>query len=597
MEPQLLIVLAVLAVTVVLIVTELIRIDVVAILSMLALVWVGSITPEEARSGFSSNAVLAIIGVMIMGRGLFKSGITEKIASFILRIAGKGLRRIISTVSVTVGVMSGFMQNIGAAALFLPVMMGISKREKISISRLLMPMGFAALLGGTLTMVGTSSLIILNDLLSNRGLETFGLFSVTPIGLVLLVAGIIYFFVFGHVVLPAKREESETASAGQKLLNVWGLSDTLFTFRIPEGSPIIGKSVEESEMGAQFNVNLLRVFEDDGTEHDVWKDIRFEAGQSLVVQGRSEDVKPLAETFGLELKEEAEKTPKNSEMGYLEVVIPARSALVGKTIRGVSLRETHNTQVVLFFSESEVVEDNVADREIQAGDTLVLHGKWQNLQFFEDSEDFIAVTPVPHEPAEPKKPEKALLAVSSFVGAIALVLFIDLPISIGFLTGAVAMILGGVLNIEEAYRSIEWKVIFLISGLIPIGIAMESSGAASFIAQALVTAIEGTHPFLVLMVLGVLSTVFSLFMSNVAATVLMVPLVLELTGISGLNSQVLVLQVGLCAANSFIIPTHHVNALLMTPGGYRVPDYLRAGSILSVIFITISAAMLYFFYM
>jgi len=594
MDPQLLIVLSILAVTVFFIITELFRIDVVAIMAMLLLVWTGSITPEEARSGFSSNAVLAIIGVMVMGRGLYKAGITEKIAHFILRVAGKGKRRIISTVSLTVGVMSGFMQNIGAAALFLPVMMGISKREKIAISSLLMPMGFAALLGGTLTMVGTSSLIVLNDLLTNRGLDTFDLFSVTPIGIVLLLVGIGYFFVFGQSVLPSPPEKQETSSPGQKLLNVWGLSDSIFTFRIPPDSPIIGKSVEESVMGSNYNINLLRVYDDDKSEYSIWEDIRFEAGQSLVVQGRDADVQRFSDDYGLELKEEEEKFPLDSGGGYLEVVIPARSALVGKTIREMALRETYNAQVVLFFSESEVVEEGVADREIQAGDTLVLQGKWENLQFFEDSEDFITVTPF--KKPEPKNPEKAWFAVSSFIGAIAVVLMLNLPISMGFLTGAVAMILGGVLNVEEAYRAIEWKVIFLISGLIPIGIAMETSGTASFIAQNLVSAIEGIHPFLILFVLGVLSTVFSLIMSNVAATVLMVPLVLELAGIGGLSSQVLVLQVGVCAANSFIIPTHHVNALLMTPGGYRVSDYLRAGSILSMAFIMVSAFMLYFFY-
>ncbi len=593
MEPQLLIVLLILAVTIVLIVTEWVRIDVVALLAMLALTWTGSISPEQARSGFSSNAVLAIIGVMIMGRGLYKSGITETIATFILNVAGRGKRRILSTVSVTVGVMSGFMQNIGAAALFLPVMMGISRRERIPISSLLMPMGFAALLGGTLTMVGTSSLIILNDLLSNRGLETFGLFSVTPVGITLLFTGVIYFFVLGDTVLPEQPAESSTASPAQKLLSVWGLADTIFTFQIPASSPLIGKSIEESEMGANFNVNLLKVYDEETSDHNIWEDIRLQAGQSVVVQGQREDVKKLAEKYALEKKEEDVKTIRDSGGGYLEVVIPARSNLVGKTIRDLSLRETHNTQVVLFFSNSKIVEENVTDRKIQSGDTLVLHGERESLQFFKESEDFITVTPFQYEA---KKPGKARLAVGSFVGGIAAVMALDLPISVGFLTGALAMILGGVLTIEEAYRSIEWKVIFLISGLIPIGIAMETSGAAALIAQSLVVAAEGMHPYLILLVLGGLTTVFSLIMSNVAATVLLVPLVLNLTGVGGLSSQVLVLQVGLCAANSFIIPTHHVNALLMTPGGYQVSDYLRAGSILSVIFIFVSSAVLSLFY-
>ena len=594
MDPQLLLVLAILGVTVVLIVTEVVRIDVVALLAMLALVWTGSISGEEARSGFASNAVWAIIGVMVMGRGLFKSGVTDQIADFILRVAGHGKRRIISTVSLTVGVLSGFMQNIGAAALFLPVMTGISKRENIPISGLLMPMGFAALLGGTLTMVGTSSLIVLNDLLASQGVEPFGLFAVTPIGIVLLLVGVGYFFVFGGLVLPAGAESTSRTSPGRKLLNIWGLSDSIFTYRIPEGSSLVGETVEESAMGAQYNVNLLRAVGPNGDEDSIWEELRFRAGQKLVVQGHEEEAQAFAEANGLTLISEDEKASQDSEVGYLEVVIPARSSLVGKTLRELSLRDTYHAQVVLFFSGSEVVEGDMADRPVKAGDTLVLHGRWESLRYFDRNEDYIAVTPLPK--SEKKAPEKAGVAVASFVAAIGIVMAIDVSISMGFLTGALAMILGGVLNIEEAYRAIEWKVIFLIAGLIPIGIAMETSGAASFIAQGLVQAVQGIHPFFILLALGVLTTLFSLFMSNVAATVLLVPLVLELAGATGMNPRVLVLQVGICAANSFVIPTHHVNALLMTPGGYRVPDYLKAGSILSVIFILVSAGLLYGLY-
>lgn len=592
MDLQLIIFLGILAVTIVLIVTEWFRIDVVAIMAMLSLVWAGSITPEQARSGFASNAVLAVMGVMIMGRGLQMSGITDSIAGFILRAAGTGKRQIISMVSFTVGVMSGFMQNIGAAALFLPVLMVVSRREKISISSLLMPMGYAALLGGTLTMVGTSSLIILNDLLTNRGLDPFGLFSVTPVGIVLLLVGVGYFFVFGSIVLPSDPGDPSVASPTQKLLNVWGLSGSTFTFQIPPESSIVGKQVRASTIAADHHVNLLRVYSDE-SDHDIWKGIRLEPGQNIVVQGREKDVESFADEYDLEF-DKKETLTRDSARGYVEVVIPARSHIVGKTIGEVRLRETHNTQVVIFFSGSEVVEEGVTDRKIQAGDTMVLHGKWENLQFFEDSEDFIGVTPFKKH--EPKRPEKAWLAVSSFIGAIGVVLMLNLPISVGFLTGALAMILGGVLTIEDAYRAIEWKVIFLIGGLIPIGLAMETSGAASLIAQNLATAIQGMHPFMILLVLGILTTAFSLIMSNVAATVLMVPLVLELSGIGGLDPRVLVLQVGVCAANSFIIPTHHVNALLMTPGGYRIRDYLRAGSLLSLLFVAVSAFMLYYFY-
>lgn len=594
MDPQLLIVLAILGATVLLIVTELVRIDLVAILAMLALAWTGTITPEEARSGFSSNAVWAIVAVMIMSRGITRAGITSRIATFILRISGSGVRRITGTVSATVGLMSGFVQNVGAAALFLPVMKELSRRQEIPVSRLLMPMGFAALLGGSLTMVGTSSLIVLNDLLTARGLPAFGLFHVAPIGLALLVAGIAYFLTAGRRLFPTRSSESGGPPTGGKLLDIWGLSDSIYRLRIPSESSITGMTAEDCRMGANFHLNLLEIRDRKKHENDIFRPIRFEAGQQLIVQGNRDDVDGFAEEFGLELLQAGTKLSSDSENAYVEVVVPARSSLVGQTLREIPLRTRYSAQVVLFFSESEVIEEQIADRPIRPGDTLVLEIKKDHLSLLTDTDDFITVTPIEDEAVQP---EKASLAVASFLGAIAAVFLLKLPISIGFLSGAAAMILGGVLSMEEAYRAIDWKVIFLIAGLIPIGIAMETSGAASFIAQALVESLAGVPPFLILLALGVLMTGFTLVMSNVAATVLMVPLVLELVGVGGLTGEVLALQVGLCATNSFILPTHQVNALLMTAGGYRIPDYLRAGGALSVLYLLITTSMLYFLYL
>jgi di/tricarboxylate transporter len=598
MDPDVIKVLVILGLTVTCIVTEVVRIDIVALMAMLSLVWTGVIGGKQALSGFSSNAIMAIIAVMIMGRGLFKSGITDRIASFILSIAGRSESRIRSTVSATVGVMSGFMQNLGAAALFLPVMMGISRRENIPVSNLLMPMGFSALLGGTLTMVGTSSLIVLNDLLGSNGIPEFHLFSVFPIGVVLLISGMLYFFFFGRYLLPSETvHDEEPATPQQSLVNTWGISDTIYEYKIQPDSPLIGMNVEDIEFGAEYNINLLRITDQHRNDHNIWEGTEFRAYQTLVLQGREEDIKSLAEDKELKLAREEVNLPQDSKRGYVEVVIPARSSLVGKTMREVALRETYRAQVVLYFSDSEVVEQNVADREIKAGDTMILHGTWDNLRFFKESEDFITVTPFQ---VQDRKPDKAWYALSSFVGSISLVFLTGVPISIGFLTGAIAMILSDVISVEEAYQAIEWKVVFLIGGLIPIGIAMNESGTASLIATELVSMMTGTHPFLVLLAVGALTTLFSLFMSNVAATVLLVPLIIEISAGMGLDdpaTQGMILLVGVCAANSFIIPTHHVNALLMTPGGYRVKDYIKAGSGLTVLFLLVTVSMIYFLYM
>ncbi|MFP4229472.1 MAG: SLC13 family permease [Salinivenus sp.] len=586
------IVLGILAVTVVLILTEIVRIDVVALLALLALFWAGALTPEQARSGFASNAVLAIVGVMIMGRGLSRSGITEQVAALILRVAGRGRRRIVSTVSMSVGVLSGFMQNIGAVALFLPVMRDISRREQYSISSLLMPMGFAALLGGNLSMVGSSSLIILNDLLREQGLPAFGLFHVLPIGGLLLSMGIVYFLVFGTTLFPRGVGGEETDSSQTHLLDVWGLADTLFVCRIPADSPLVGQSVAEADIGARFNVNLLKGIAPDGSVRDVRAGDPLQPGQRLRVQGRPGDVRRMVDEAGLTLEETTFRAAE--EEAFLEVLIPAHSSVTGKTLRELGLREKHDTQVVLFFSEGEVVETGVADRPLRAGDTLILEGEEERLLYFDDSDDYISVTSLD---AEPKHAERALPALGCFLGAIGLVLVLNVPISMGFLSGAVAMVLTGVLTIEDAYRAVEWNVIFLVAGLIPIGIAMDTSGAASVLANALVAVIEVLPAFWILFSLGCFMTVLALLMSNVAATVLMVVPVLELAGIGGLSAEVLALQVGLCAGNSFMLPTHQVNALLMTPGGYRVSDYLRAGSLLSLLYVVLCTTMLYLFFL
>ena len=586
------VVLGILTVTVALIVTEVVRIDVVALLALLALFWAGALTPEQARSGFASNAVLAIVGVMIMGRGLSRSGITKQVAALILRVAGRGRRRIVSTVSMSVGVLSGFMQNIGAVALFLPVLRDISRREQYSISTLLMPMGFAALLGGNLTMVGSSSLIILNDLLREHGLPAFGLFHVVPIGGLLLGMGVVYFLVFEAALFPRGSGGGASDASHSHLLDVWGLADTLFVCRIPADSPLVGQSVGEADIGARFNVNLLKVIAPNGSIHDVGASDQFRPGHRLRVQGRPGDVRRLVDTTGLVLEETTFRAAE--EEAFLEVLIPAHSAVTGKTLRELGLRDKHDTQVVLFFSEGEIVETGVADRPLQAGDTLILEGEAERLLYFDDSDDYISVTSLD---AEPTHAERALRAVGCFLGAIGLVLFVDVPISMGFLSGAVAMVLTGVLTIEDAYRAVEWNVIFLVAGLIPIGIAMDTSGAASLLSHAFVAVIEGMPAFWILFTIGGVMTVLSLLMSNVAATVLMVVPVLELAGIGGLSAEVLALQVGLCAGNSFVLPTHQVNALLMTPGGYRVSDYLRAGSLLSLLYVAICTTMLYFFFL
>jgi len=596
MTPDIMTVLSVLILTVLLLVLGVLRIDLVAVLCMLALGWFGILTPGEALSGFSSNAVIAMIAVMVMGNGVAKTGVMNRFASFILRVAGSSRRKLIGLVSLSVGLISAFMQNVGAAALFLPAVLHISRREGIPPSELIMPLGFAAILGGTLTMVASGPLILLNDLLRNAGLEPYGLFGVTPAGLVLLFTGILFFFLFGKRVLPRHKSEKESISEQKKLIDTWHLPYTICRYTIPDHSSLIGKTPESSGIWDQYTLNMLAVSKKENMEYAPWRQTHFESGQDIALLGDMDDIKRFASAYDLEFHEEPDGFTSLSdptEAGFVEVIVPPRSAMVGSSMRELTFRKQYAVEPVLFFSGNKQIPGDFSDRRIKAGDTLVVHGIWDHIMRLKMSADFVVITPFD---VEEKRTGKAWLAGLCFAGAIAMTIS-GFPISFSLFSGAIAMVLTKVIRIDELYQSIEWKVVFLIAGLIPLGIAMQKTGAAEFLAEKVMSIVPAGQPLLLLLVAAALSTLFSLFMSNVASTVVLAPLVISMARIGGLDPRPLVLLVAVCAANSFILPTHQVNAMLITPGGYQNRDYFKAGGGMTVLFLLVVIAVFYVFYL
>ena len=584
-----------LAATVVLFSMERLRVDVVAILIMLGLAWTRLITPAEAFSGLASNAVIAVIGVMIMGFGLDRAGALKSLTRLLMRTAGSREGKLMALVSSAVAALSAFLQNIGAAALFLPVLVRMSKSGRFSLSRLLMPMGFAAILGGTLSMVGSGPLIILNDLLKQNDLEKFGLFSVTPIGLILTAAGIGYFLVFRRFVLP-DRKSSERPGAQQALIETWQLPQSVHYAAIPAGSRIVGLTREETGLGTSYELNLLAILEGRSVLHAPWRYSRFAAGQTLVLLGRRDDADRFAREFGLAPAGDRDRLQdllSSSGSGFAEVIVPSRSRHAGRTLREMAMRKTFAVEpIALLGADREPIKD-FSDRPFKAGDTFVVFGPRENIRAMDDRRDLVVLTPVEEAAPGAPRPLKALLC---FAGAIALVLA-GFSISLSLFSGALAMILLRVISIDDAYRAVDWRTVFLLAGLIPLGIAMDKTGAAAYVAGQLMSVLHGHHPLFLLAAVAVLATVLSLFMSNVAAAVLLVPLVINMAKLASLDPRMLALLVAVCASNSFILPTHQVNALLMGPGGYRNSDYLRAGGIMTVVFLVLAVGTVYLFYL
>jgi di/tricarboxylate transporter len=609
---------AILLLTIYLFVFEIVEVDVAAVsimvlLGLMSMIgpWVGLdhplVSTQHLFDGFASNAVISIIAVMIIGKGLDKTGVMGVVATTILKYGGRTEGRIIPLISSTVGIISSFMQNVGAAALFLPVVSRISARAGLPLSRLLMPMGFCAILGGTVTMVGSSPLILLNDLIltSNQALPpdqkmgTFHLFDVTPIGLALLATGIIYFVLLGKFVLPKVKSESSTVgnNAASYFNDVYGIDYALFEVEIPVGSPLVGLKFDDIESDSRIRI-IATLRNDKKTRVGpgaLARDMGIEAGMVMGILAAPKNVSSFVEKYGLSLHKTIENFSEmlsSSKSGIAEVVIPPGSTLIGKSARDIWLRKTYGIALVGLHRGGETMRegDHIRDIPLQAGDALVVHTSWDALSRLEKDKNFVVVTTeYPHEEMRPHKVGHALVF---FLIALSLVLFSDLRLSISLLTGALGMVLSGVLSMEEAYEAVSWKTVFLLASLIPLGMAVENTGTAAWIAEQTLNVLGDVPIWVLQFALAVLATFFTLVMSNVGATVLLVPLAVNLAIKAGADPAVFALTVAIATSNSFLIPTHQVNALLMGPGGYRVPDYIRAGSIMSVLFLIVMMIMM-----
>lgn len=566
----------------------------------------GLVPNTQLFDGFASNAVISIIAVMIIGTGLDKTGIMSKVAAVILQYGGSTEKRIIPIISGTVGVISSFMQNVGAAALFLPVVSRISARSGLPMSRLLMPMGFCAILGGTMTMVGSSPLILLNDLImtSNKSLpadqqmEMWSLFSVTPIGVVMISVGILYFVVAGRFVLPTVKTEGASATNTMDYFQeIYSIDYGLFEVVVPPDSPLVG--VELGDIEHKSHIRIIAMYRAAKDLRigpgSLSREVEIRANTVLGILASPRQVTNFVEEFGLRQRKSLQTFSEHlasTKAGIAEVVIPPSSSIIGKSATDIWMRKKYGIAMVALHRGGETKQEgeNIRTIPFEAGDTLVVHTTWDALARLESDKDFVIVTTeYPHEEV---RPHKVVHAGVFFALALILVLFTDLRLSVALLTGAVGMILSGVLSIDEAYEAISWKTVFLLASLIPLGFAVESTGTARWIADQTLSVLGGMPIWVIQLAVAILATFFTLVMSNVGATVLLVPLAVNIATGAGADPAIFALTVAIATSNSFLIPTHQVNALIMGPGGYRVPDFMRAGGIMTVLFLIVMMVML-----
>ena len=599
MTLPIILVMAVLSLAILLFIFEWVRVDVVGIIMMIILPLLGLVTPQEAISGLSSNAVVSIIAVIIIGAGLDKTGAMNSLARVLLKFAGKSESRIMILISGTVAFISSFMQNIGAAALFMPAAKRICRQTNIPVSRILMPMGFCAIIGGCITLIGSSPLILMNDVMkiSDPNVEPFGLFSVTPIGLALIIAALIYFVFFGRFILPTgKGEEGGNGPMSAELEKTYHDIGEIFEIQIPdtfEGP----QTLEQLEIRALFFTTVIGIQEKDGISISAPDYAnKIAAGDTIAVEGPPDLVNKMAKAFGWTVNEDLEVfaeslSPNNA--GIMEVIITPRSELVGSNLRSHSFRKKNGVIPLAIERENKTYVGHISTMTLHAGDALLLQGPWEKFHYLKERTDLAFTEDVQ---GEILRDDKIKFAVGSLVMALVMILGFHVQLSIALLAGAMGMVLTNVLSIDEAYESVDWMTVFLLGGLIPLGIAFEKTGAANLIAQTIMGAIGTVSPLVLLTVIACLTSFFTLVASNVGATVLMVPLAMNMAGAAGADPRIAALVVAVACSNTFILPTHQVNALIMRPGGYKTKDYFRAGAGMTILYLVVMMAAIALFY-
>ena len=558
--------------------SEKLRVDVVALLVLIVVGLTGLVGPKEVFSGFSNSAVITVWAVYIVSGGLFKTGVADVLGKFIFRLSGKNEVRLIIVIMLTCGLMSAFMNNVGATAMLLPAVVSISKKTKIPVSKLLIPLSFSSLLGGKITLIGTPANILATSIVSENGLPTFSFFDFTPIGLVVLTTGILYMVFIGRHLLPVRQPPGDLQTEDEIREFIKGVI-------VSADGRLNGRTLVESKLGEDYDLTVIALLRDHKPITNLSRDTLILEKDVLLREGSDESLDRAKSDLGLvsadEKKQQSELDQlSGEEMGIVEATLAPRSSAANRSLHSLNFRERYGFSVLAIRRQGEFITSNLRNLELEFGDDLILQGPRRLKPLLEERNDFLVLEPL-------KIPEgkrrKMPIAIGIMLMVIGLVLFAGIDIAMGMVLGAVGMVITGCLSMDEAYASIDWRTVFLVAGMLPLGLAMETSGTARFVADQMLGAVGGLGPIAALAGIYLLAALITQPMSNAAAMVLVVPIALDTSASLGANHLTFTLAVVIGAATSFLTPVgHKANVLVFGPGGYKFFDYARVGALLTV---------------
>jgi di/tricarboxylate transporter len=604
MTVEMLIVFGLLAIIIILFVSDRLRLDLIAIMGLLALMLLDILTPQEALAGFADPVVLIIAGLFVVGGALVQTGVADRMGTWLGRVAGTNEVSLIVIIMVVAALLSGFMSSTGTTAVLLPIVVSLARDARISPSKLLIPLALASLLGGILTLIGTPPNLVVSNQLVSEGLAPFGFFSFTPIGLVMLVIGILFMALVGRFLLPDRQKEEVTFAVEENgsetngtisikdLAETYQLPGNLFRLRIRRSSPLLGRTLAEADLHNRYNITVLQIqhradkYSLPGPPQPVTAATLLEAFDILHVQGAPQNVRRLARELDFTITaDESGGQAIAQEMGMVEVLLTQRSRLIGRSLAQVNFRAKYGLTVLGIRRMGQILEGRIIDIPLQFGDMLLVEGTWDRVRVLRrDARDYIVVGQ-PAEMAEAERPVRlGPVAIAIMLGMLILMTLEIVPTVAAVLLAAAALVLTGCLTMEDAYRNINWESVVLIAGMLPMATALQKTGGMAFIANGLTDNFGQMGPVAVMASLFILTALFSQFISNTATAVLVAPIAFQTAASLGIAPQPLLMAVAIAASTSFATPVATpVNTLVLGPGGYRFADYAKVGVSLQLI--------------
>jgi di/tricarboxylate transporter len=569
--------LLIIGVAVILFAFEWVQADVVALGILVVLIITGLVPGDQAFTGFGSDTVITILGLFILTAALLKTGVVEMAGRAILRRTGTNADRLLIMIMVTSAVLGAFMSNAASTAFFVPIVLGLANRARISPSKLLMPLAFSSILTSSVTLISTSTNLVVSDLMIRHQLGPMGVFELAPVGIPIAVVGLLYMYVVGRRLIPERNPVTDTENLGNRIY--------LTEVEIPPDSSLVGKTLAESGLGRDLDLRIVWLVRDKSRYITPRADSLLFGGDVLLVQGARDEILKVGSTAGMDIKDDMKLSDpqlKDADLRLVEAILLPRSRLIGQTLAGVRFRERYNLQVLAIYRHGETIRRRISQVPLRVGDVLLIqaHRNSSNINALEE-DNTVHVVNALDEPGLNLR--RAPVAVAIFVGALLAAAFNLVALPVAVLSGVLLAFLTGCISVEAAYREVEWRALILIGSMLALGVAMEHTGTAQFLAGQIVAWLGATNPLWLLTGFFVLTVVLTQPMSNQAAAIVVAPVAIQTAQQLGLNPRTFAMMIAVAASTSYLTPLEPSCLMVYSPGNYRFADFLKVGALLTLL--------------